>query len=96
MHLAPILTFCLSKIVLRAKEFLRKSREISLYMLYKCIVLSGQSLLDPVQMQHFNADILAWISRLSLAFTVSCSDTRDLLCSSDLAKIVTPGKDPGS
>lgn len=65
-------------------------------MLYKCIVLSGQSILDRVQMQHFNADILAWISCLSLAFTLSCSDTRDHLCSSDLAKIVIPGKDPGN
>jgi hypothetical protein len=65
-------------------------------MFYKPIILSGQSTPDPVQMQLYNADILAWMSCLSLTLTVSSSDPRDLQCSPDVAEIVVPGEVPGS
>lgn len=47
-------------------------------MLYKHIILSGQSIPDPVQMQHCDAKHSLGMSSLWVALTAPPSDTRDL------------------
>lgn len=65
-------------------------------MLYKHIILSGQSIPDTVQMQrsdvkHFSLDEFF----VGNSHCVS-SDTRDLQRSPDLAELVVPGRVPGN
>lgn len=62
-------------------------------MLYKHIILSGQSIPDTVQMQHFNAECFS-LDELFIG-NPHC-DTGDLQYLPDLAESVVSGKAPDS